>query len=167
MEVGSYTGISLINIIKLIPNSIGVGLDKWTNYIEDDNNNKVEMLDNMDELEIESSFYKNVAIEGLENRITGIKGDSYEVLFEMMKENKMFDFIYIDADHTAVSVLMDAELSWPLLKSGGVMAFDEYTWGRDLPPSKTPRPGILLFTERHKAELDTLIINDQYWIRKK
>ena len=71
----------------MIPNSIGVGLDKWTNYIEDDNNNKVEILDNMDELEIESSFYKNVAVEGLENRITGIKGDSYEVLFEMMKEN--------------------------------------------------------------------------------
>jgi len=47
------------------------------------------------------------------------------------------------------------------------MAFDDYTWGRNLPPAHTPRPGILLFTERHKAEIDTLIINDQYWIRKK
>jgi hypothetical protein len=63
--------------------------------------------------------------------------------------------------------LLDAELSWPLLKSGGIMAFDDYTWGRNLPPAHTPRPGILLFTERHKAEIDTLVINDQYWIRKK
>jgi predicted O-methyltransferase YrrM len=78
-----------------------------------------------------------------------------------------FDFIYIDADHTTVGVLLDAELSWPLLKSGGIMAFDDYTWGRNLPPSKTPRPGILLFTERHKEELDTLVINSQYWIKKK
>jgi len=78
-----------------------------------------------------------------------------------------YDFIYIDADHTTVNVLMDAELSWPLLKSGGIMAFDDYTWGRNLPPSKTPRPGILLFTEKHKQELDTLAINSQYWIRKK
>jgi hypothetical protein len=29
LEIGTYTGISLINIIKLIPNSIGYGLDKW------------------------------------------------------------------------------------------------------------------------------------------
>jgi predicted O-methyltransferase YrrM len=78
-----------------------------------------------------------------------------------------YDFIYIDADHTASSVLLDAELSWPLLKSGGIMAFDDYTWGRNLRPAHTPRPGILLFTERHKAEIDTLVINDQYWIRKK
>ncbi len=28
LEIGTYTGISLINIIKLIPNSIGFGLDK-------------------------------------------------------------------------------------------------------------------------------------------
>jgi hypothetical protein len=47
------------------------------------------------------------------------------------------------------------------------MAFDDYTWGRNLPPSKTPRPGILLFTERHKEEIDTLVINSQYWIKKK
>lgn len=78
-----------------------------------------------------------------------------------------YDFIYIDADHTAVNVLLDAELSWSLLKKGGIMAFDDYTWGRDLPPSKTPRPGILLFVDKHKEQLETLVINSQYWIKKK
>jgi hypothetical protein len=62
---------------------------------------------------------------------------------------------------------MDAMLSWPLLKSGGVMAFDDYTWGRNLPPTKTPRPGILIFAEHHKDSIETLVINSQYWIRKK
>ena len=33
LEIGTYTGISLINIVKLIPNSIGYGLDNWANYI--------------------------------------------------------------------------------------------------------------------------------------
>jgi len=100
--------------------------------------------------------------------VVSVVSDTVEYLIRQ-RNNFMnaFDFIYIDADHTTVSVLMDAELSWCLLKSGGVMAFDDYTWGRNLPPSKTPRPGILLFTEKHKAELDTLVINDQYWIRKK
>ena len=78
-----------------------------------------------------------------------------------------YDFIYIDADHTTVGVLMDAELSWPLLKSGGIMAFDDLTWGADLPPSQSPKAGILLFAERHSKEFDLIVSNTQYWIKKK
>ena len=100
--------------------------------------------------------------------VVSVVSDTHTYLIRQINYfTNAFDFIYIDADHTTVGVLLDAELSWSLLKSGGIMAFDDYTWGRHLPPSKTPRPGILLFTERHKAELDTLVINDQYWIRKK
>ena len=78
-----------------------------------------------------------------------------------------FDFIYIDADHTTVGVLMDAELSWPLLKSGGILAFDDYTWGSNLLPHLTPKPAIDMFVDRHKDELEILDINDQYWVKKK
>lgn len=79
LEIGTYTGISLINIVKLIHNSIGIGIDRWSNY------NEIELLENIDELEVESSFYKNSRISGLEDRIKGIKGDSTEVLIEMIK----------------------------------------------------------------------------------
>ena len=81
-------------------------------------------------------------------------------------ENFYYDFIYIDADHTTVGVLLDAELSWPLLKSGGIMAFDDYTWGQDLPLQKAPAWGIDLFLDRHDREYETLVINSQVWIRK-
>jgi len=77
-----------------------------------------------------------------------------------------YDFIYIDADHTTVGVLMDAELSWPLLKSGGIMAFDDYTWGQDLPLQHAPAWGIDLFLDRHDKEYETLVVNAQVWIRK-
>lgn len=88
--------------------------------------------------------------------------------FNYLKSLDMsFDFIYIDGDHTTVGVLLDAELSWPHLKSGGIMAFDDYEWGESLPLSQRPKPAILLFTERHAGEFDTLIVNQQYWIRKK
>jgi hypothetical protein len=156
LEVGTYTGISLINIIKSIPNSIGVGIDKWTNYIEGDNNNKVEMLDNMDELEIESSFYKNVAIEGLENRITGIKGDSYEVLFEMMKENKMFDFIYIDGSHLSFDCYSDLLISWRLLARGGLLAIDDYLYNAEGAVVDSPFEGINHFLKKHQHEVNIL-----------
>lgn len=80
---------------------------------------------------------------------------------------KDYDFIYIDADHTTVGVLLDAELSWGLLRSGGIMAFDDYTWGADMPPELTPTLGIDLFLSRHEGEYETLVVNEQYWIKKK
>ncbi len=82
------------------------------------------------------------------------------------KTKDIFDFIYIDADHTTVGVLLDAELSWPLLKSGGIMAFDDYEWGDHLPLHLRAKPGIDLFLLRHEGQYDTLVKNNQYWIRK-
>lgn len=77
-----------------------------------------------------------------------------------------FDFIYIDADHTAAGVLLDAELSWQHLKSGGIMAFDDYTWGDHLPAYLTPKLGINLFLHRHQGKYELLVMNTQVWIRK-
>jgi predicted O-methyltransferase YrrM len=87
-------------------------------------------------------------------------------LMDYRTREKEYDFIYIDADHTTVGVLMDAELSWPLLKSGGIMAFDDYKWGCDSAPELTPAPGIDLFLARHADEYEKLVINEQVWIRK-
>ena len=160
LQLGVYTGdasVWLCNNILTDKSSILIDVDTWQGS---DELSHAEM--DFSAVEIE---YKK-KIENLS--VVSVVSDTVEYLIRQ-RNNFMnaYDFIYIDADHTVVSVLMDAELSWPLLKSGGVMAFDDYTWGRHLPPSKTPRPGILLFTERHKAEIETLVINDQYWIRKK
>ena len=86
--------------------------------------------------------------------------------YDATKSVPCYDFIYIDADHTTVGVLMDAELSWPLLKAGGIMAFDDYTWGTELPAELSPALGIDLFLARHEGEYKTLVINAQVWIQK-
>ena len=130
LEVGTHTGISLINIVKLIPNSVGFGVDRWSNYIEDDQNKQVDKLDNMDnmdELGIEVSFYKNIETSGLKDRIQGIKGDSYEVLFKMAKEGEMFDFIYVNGSKNTFDCYSDLNLSWKLLAEGGVLAINHYS----------------------------------------
>ena len=81
---------------------------------------------------------------------------------------KDYDFIYIDADHTTVGVLLDAEHSWPLLKSGGIMAFDDYTWGHDSgDPRLAPQVGIDLFLHRHQLDIELLTKNNQVWVRKR
>jgi predicted O-methyltransferase YrrM len=79
-----------------------------------------------------------------------------------------YEFIYIDADHTTVGVLIDAELSWPWLMSGGIMAFDDYTWGHESgDPRLAPQVGIDLFLHRHQGEYELLAKNTQVWIRRK
>jgi hypothetical protein len=79
-----------------------------------------------------------------------------------------FDFIYVDAHHTSASAFLDCELSWPLLKSGGLLAIDDYEWQHpDGVEIHAPKLGIHMFLDRHEGEFDTLKVNQQYWLRKR
>ena len=84
-----------------------------------------------------------------------------------VRKDPDYDFIYVDADHTTVGVILDAELAWPQLKSGGIMAFDDYTWGHASgDPRLAPQVGIDLFLHRHLGDYELLAKNAQVWIRK-
>ena len=41
----------------------------------------------------------------------------------------IYDFIYIDASHDPADVVFDAVNSFRYLKTGGIMLFDDYSWG--------------------------------------
>jgi hypothetical protein len=120
LEIGTYTGISLINIINNIPNSIGIGIDLWESYDEND------LLKNIDSLNIYESFVNNIKTAGLENRIQGIKMSSTKALFKYIKNNEMFDFIYIDGSHLLLDCYSDLILSWEILETNGILAIDDY-----------------------------------------
>jgi len=63
------------------------------------------------------------------------------------------DFIYVDGSHMAADVLSDAVLSWPLLKSGGAMCFDDYRWGTGGPDWARPGPAIEAFVSCYAPQL--------------
>ena len=125
LEIGTYAGISLINIINLIPNSIGIGVDKWSSY--DENN----LLENMDELEVEKSFYNNIRTFGLQDRITGLKEDSTTTLIDFIENRQMFDFIYVDGSHLLLDCYSDLVLAWSILNKDGIMGIDDYLYKKD------------------------------------
>jgi hypothetical protein len=122
LEIGTYTGISLINIINYIPNSVGIGVDMWTSY------NENNLLENMDSLGVEKSFYKNVSTKGFNNRITGMKSDSTDALTTFLKNGETFDFIYVDGSHLLLDCYSDLVLSWVLLEQNGILCVDDYTY---------------------------------------
>ena len=120
----------------------------------------------LDELEVESSFYKNVQFEGLTNRISGIKGDSYEVLFEMMKENKMFDFIYVDGSHLLLDCYSDLILSWKLLEKGGILAIDDYLYNKDQSVINSPFEAVNHFLNKFQKEIKILHTGYRVFLQK-
>ena len=122
LEIGTYTGISLINIINEIPNSYGIGVDLWSSY------NENKLLENMHELGVEKSFYKNISTFGLQNKITGIKSDSTIALTGFIKSGKTFDFIYIDGSHLLLDCYSDLVLAWEILEKDGILAIDDYLY---------------------------------------
>jgi predicted O-methyltransferase YrrM len=127
LEVGVYTGTSLIEIIRKIPNSFGIGIDRWENYNEDN----IDILQNIEKNNIEKVFYRNIKVAGMKDRIKGMKGRSSDVLLQLICEKMQYDFIYVDGSHKCLDVYLDLFLSWQLLRNGGVMAIDDYLYNVD------------------------------------
>ena len=78
--------------------------------------------------EFRESFYKNILKAGFKEKVTAIKGDSAFVLIDLIKQNKRYDFIYVDGSHKAIDCFTDCFLSWQLLNINGIMGIDDYLY---------------------------------------
>lgn len=159
LEIGTYTGISIINILERIPYSIGYVIDLWENYIE---NNKMIFVK---ELEVEKSFYENIKKANLENRINVFKGTSNNILLEMVKNNDIYDLIYLDGSHKLLDAYTDLILSWQILKSGGIMIIDDYLFNNN-EILNSPFEGVNYFLETYKEYYKVLFANYRIFLEK-
>ena len=157
LQLGVYTGDASVWLCENILTGKGSELqdvDTWKGSDE-------EAHEKIDFEDVRQYYYSRT--RGMP--IVPFTKSSTDHLIKIRKYYK-YNFIYVDADHTTVGVILDAELSWPLLMSGGIMAFDDYNWGNELPLHQRPRPGIDLFLLRHEGEYELLEKNEQVWIRK-
>ncbi len=151
LEVGAFDGVSAnLMLDVLFPNSESE-VHCIDPYLEDPTTPQVSD-------DVREQFLRNRAASGREESIQLYDGLSVEVLALMIANQgywESFDFIYIDGSHTAENVLTDAVMSWPLLKVGGVIGFDDYEWG-DGRSLKTPRQAIDAFERIFSPSLDLL-----------
>jgi predicted O-methyltransferase YrrM len=154
LQLGAYTGdasLWLLDNVLTGANSILIDVDTWQGSDE-------EVHHSMDFSEVESVYDAKIRGKASKNKMTTVD--------YLLRNSFEYDFVYVDADHTAASALIDGELAWQYLKPNGILAFDDYQWGAELPASKSPKLGIDLFLERHLGEYEILEQGLQVWIRK-
>lgn len=117
LEIGSGDGISA----NLILDVLFTHPDSEVHCVE-------PFLDRFAAAEKRRLFAENARIGKHERRIFLYEGLSTEILAWMAATEGFwlsFDFIYINGSQRAGDVLIDAALSWNLLKTGGTLAFNE------------------------------------------
>ena len=164
LEIGSFEGRSTVWTVENMLEDGGdlVAIDTWEGGAEHVNG---EMTG------AEERFDANMVLlkEKFPNRtVIKEKATSTKVLATLVSESHYsFDFIYIDGSHLAKDVLTDACMSWPLLKRGGFMVFDDYMWK---PPGFTlldrPKFAVDVFTTLFEDELVIAYSGYQLIVRK-
>jgi predicted O-methyltransferase YrrM len=114
---------------------------------------------------VERRFDHNIKASGAAHKVLKVKARSQEALRQLPLG--AYDLIYVDGSHLAPNVLEDAVLSFPLLKSGGLLIFDDYLWA-DLPgPLERPGPAIDAFLMLYEGRYELLHKELQVFIRKR
>jgi len=147
LEVGSYDGRSAVWLLQNVlthPDSELSCVDTW------------------DDGEVRRRFRSNMAETGRRSQVVECVGDSATALKAVQG---VFDFIYIDGNHEARCVLMDAALCWTLLKPGGILVFDDYGWNG--PVEFPPQHAIDVFLQLWMTQIEVLHKGYQVFVRRR
>ena len=164
VEIGCYEGRATSWLIETVPTLTDIYcLDTWEGGVEHQKGGNAET--DMDL--VYSRFKHNVSLAlGARARLGHppckvhiLKGPSDRSLATLFLQDIKVDLVYVDGSHQAADVLSDAVLSWKLLKSRGLMIFDDYPWRENLEDGRTdlfrcPKPAIDAFTQLHWRDFD-------------
>ena len=82
-------------------------------------------------------------------------------------KDRRFDVAYIDGGHRASEVYSDGMLTWPLMKRGGLMIFDDYQWDEMPRKMDNPGPGIDAFLKAVEGQYRLVLDSYQIGIVKR
>jgi len=176
LEIGSLEGMSTCYLIKAIAvdRKLEVHcIDTWEGGIEHQANENAPLDMSM----VEHSFRANTrkCIESAPHPVDlhVHKCFSHRALSFLINEDfeQHFDLVYVDGSHQAPDVLVDAVLSFKLLRTGGILIFDDYLWEEELPdgtdPLRCPKPAIDAFVNLYIRKVKVLSAPlGQLYVRK-
>jgi hypothetical protein len=128
VEIGIYEGASSCfwsDFYLLHPDSRLISIDPFTG--SDEHHAKPEDYPELDRIELIARG--NIAKSDNAAKIEIIKGCSWDVFPELSRRSPSepwIDVLYIDGAHDPTSVARDTTLYVPMVKSGGLVIFDDY-----------------------------------------
>jgi len=109
-------------------------------------------------------FFRNTA--SFSGRLETIKGTSWDVLSRLQEKDRTFDAILIDADHRFDGVMLDTIKSWPLLRQGGYLIWDDYLWTNSKVPYLSPKQAIDAWIYSRRNVVEPIFADYQVCVRK-
>jgi predicted O-methyltransferase YrrM len=157
LEIGSFEGLSACYFLWRLPDSTVTCIDTFLGS---------PGTLSAARQELENAFDRNVSLVDAA-RVRKLVGDSRRLLLDLAKEGRAFDLVYVDGSHRALDVLVDAALSWQLVRVGGIIVFDDYRWAM-LGDDRLLRPGpaIDAFLELVSGHCEILFRDRQVAIRR-
>jgi predicted O-methyltransferase YrrM len=77
---------------------------------------------------------------------------SRQALAGLVAQQRRYDLAYIDGSHERDYVMADSLGVWSMLEPGGSIIWDDYRWGRNMPPEHRPQPAIDEFLRERTGE---------------
>jgi predicted O-methyltransferase YrrM len=155
VQLGAFAGdasLWLLNNVLTNKNSFLHDIDTWEGS---DEHNVLDM-----------DFIETV-YDARVNEFTNVK--KYKETTQMFFASNYLqtaDFVYVDASHQYDDVIYDAEESWKILKTNGILAFDDYTWNDAGQPHAPTRKAINKFLKDYTNQYKLLERSNQVWVQK-
>lgn len=146
LEVGSYEGRSAVFLLNYLPQAKLTCIDLFPPKLN-------------------GRFDRNTAEFGTQ-RLTKLTGSAIAILDQLANEKRKFHLIYLDAGKMRDHVLAMSLIAWPLLRTNGILIWDDYDWGPTKPSEERPHDAIDGFLSMHKDQLEILWQKGQVFVRK-
>lgn len=158
LQIGAYTGDAtswLLTNVLTNPASTLTDVDTWEGSDEPAHAG----LDWSSVEEVYDSRHSSSMGDGrlLKRKMTS------EAFFASNKTK--YDFIYVDGDHKAESVLKDGMNAIAALKPNGIIAFDDYQWSQHKGPAFDPKPAIDAIRLCYSDRFIVLAMGLQVWLQ--
>jgi hypothetical protein len=156
LQIGAFTGNAsqwMLDEVLTHPKSQLIDVDTWEGS-DEQSHNAMDFEDVYKTYLDKVGEYKNLT----HHRMTS---DEF-----FLSNTMKFDFIYIDGDHTAFSVMKDLIHAYESLEVNGIIGCDDYQWSEGHGNYYEPRPAIDAFFNMTRDMVRVIEVGWQVWFQK-